>query len=79
MRVLLEGAMDEEEWTAVDGHKLAKILFYEFGQRLVKVKVFFFFDVERAQKKILIAPETLRINQWGLNKSRFRSLSGDIA
>lgn len=54
--------MDEEEWTAVDGHKLAKILFYEFGQRLVKVKVFFF-GVERAQKKILIAPKTLRINQ----------------
>lgn len=51
VRVLLEGAVDEEEWTAVDGHKLAKILFYEFGQRLVKVKVFFFFDVERAQKK----------------------------
>lgn len=62
VRVLFEGAMDEEEWTAVDGHKLAKILFYEFGQRLVKVKVFFF-GVERAQKKILIAPETLRINQ----------------
>lgn len=41
MRVLLEGGM-EREWTAVDGHKLAKILFYEFGQRLVKVKVFFF-------------------------------------
>lgn len=49
MRVLLEGGMDGE-WTAVDGHKLAKILFYEFGQRLVKVKVFFF-DVKRAQKK----------------------------
>lgn len=62
MRVLLEGAVDEEEWTAVDGHKLAKILFYEFGQRLVKVKVVFFFDVQRTQK-ILIAPETLRINQ----------------
>lgn len=35
---------------AVDGHKLAKILFYEFGQRLVKVKVFFF-GLDGAQKK----------------------------
>lgn len=59
VRVLLEGGM-EGEW-AVDGHKLAKILFYEFGQRLVKVKVFFF--AWRGRKKIRIAPETLRINQ----------------
>lgn len=62
MRVLLEGGM-EGEWTAVDGHKLAKILFYEFGQRLVKVKVFFFLTWRGRKKKILIAPETLRINQ----------------
>lgn len=48
--VLWEGSRAGER-AAVDDHKLGKILFYEFGQRLVKVKVFFFFGLEGAQKK----------------------------
>lgn len=61
---------EEDSGMAVDGHKLAKTLFYEFGQRLVKVKVFFLLGGKH-KKESSMAPETLRINQWGLNKSRF--------
>lgn len=44
---------EEDSGMAVDGHKLAKTLFYEFGQRLVKVKVFFFSLGGKQKKRIL--------------------------